>query len=89
MEGNWIWLNDEIYPQNQKSFYTLFCEEKRKIDFSLVEFKKELNFEKKIKKVEIDVSADTKFWLYVNNKFVGLGPVCHGGDYDFKGVSLL
>jgi len=85
MNSNWLWISDKIYPENQKSFYTLFCEEKDNISFSVAEFKKELKFEKTIKKLEIDVSADTKFWLYVNGEFVGLGPVCHGGDYGFKG----
>lgn len=78
-KSNWIWLDKNTYPKEQKSFQTLFSKEKTA--FRIAEFTKKYKFTKKAVKAEIEVSGDTKFWLYLNNEFVGLGPVCHGGDY--------
>lgn len=79
--AKWIWLDKKIYPQYQKSEITLFDKTKEKYAFVAAEFKYEKSFKKKIKKISIDISADVKFWLYMNGKYVGAGPVCAGGDY--------
>lgn len=79
--AKWIWLDKNIYPQYQKSEITLFDKNKYKYTFVAAEFKFEKSFGKKVKKVNIDISADVKFWLYMNGEYVGLGPVCAGGDY--------
>ena len=86
MDNNaqWIWLPEEIYPGRQESFETVFSEKRNYTGFCAAEFKKEYKFEKRAVKAEIEVSGDTKFWLYVNGEFTGLGPVCHGGDYNNK-----
>lgn len=79
--ARWIWLDKNIYPKYQESEITHFDEKRKKQVFVLAEFKLEKSYEKKIVKANICISADVKFWLYVNNDYVGNGPVCAGGDY--------
>lgn len=38
-------------------------------------------YNEKIQTATIHISADVKFLLYINNRYVGTGPVCPGGDY--------
>ena len=47
-----------------------------------MEFEKTVFFEKQIKKVIVEISADVKYFLYVNDKYIGVGPVTPGGDYN-------
>ncbi len=79
--AKWIWLDEEIYPQCQKSELTFFDEERKEYAYTVAEFKILKKYEKKIVRAEIDISADVKFWLYANGGYVGTGPVCAGGDY--------
>lgn len=48
----WIWLPQEIYPDNQVTNLSGF-EDKSKGNFTVAEFKKELSFTKKIAKAEL------------------------------------
>ncbi len=50
-------------------------------NFKVYRFKKEYNFGKAIKKLRLDIFADTKYFLYINGNFAGFGPICAGGDY--------
>ncbi len=81
----WIWLDEKKYPMEQKTFYTLFSKQ-QEIRYCCAEFHKFYHFPKKASKIRINVSADAKYLLYLNSKFVGQGPVCHGGDYGFDGT---
>ena len=76
----WIWLPQEIYPDNQLTNLSGF-EDKSKGNFTVAEFKKELSFTKKIVKAELRFSADTSFQLYCNGECIATGPACVGGDF--------
>lgn len=81
--NNWIWLNKKLYPDNQRTVCTLFadgtCE---KMNYCVAEFKKVYEFDEEVNSLNIKISADTFFRLYINGEFVGNGPVCAGGDYE-------
>lgn len=85
MKGNWIWLDEKIYPDCQNSFYTMFCQDKS-MQYTVAEFQKTYEFDKEIKTVTISAAADVKYILYANGKYIATGMVCRGGDYAFKGV---
>ncbi len=75
-----VWLNKEIYPEFQNSFYTTFCEV-HGYNFAVVAFKKTYKLKENTKSVKVNLFADNKYFLYVNGKYIGTGPVCPGGDY--------
>ena len=79
--ANWIWLDNNIYPDMNKSAIYLFDKENLDYKYIIAEFQKKKNYNKKIKNIIIEISADVRFWLYVNGEFQGVGPVCAGGDY--------
>lgn len=79
--AKWIWLDKEHYPMHQKSEFTYYDKSRTDYKFVVADFKYSKLYSKKITKAVIGICADVKFWLYVNGKFVGLGPVCQGGDY--------
>lgn len=75
-----IWIDKELYPHLQNSFHTTFCE-KDGYSFAVVAFKKAYKLKKKAKSISVSLFADNKYFLYVNGKYIGTGPVCPGGDY--------
>lgn len=79
--AKWIWLNADKYAEYRKSPVSQFDPYSGKCPFAVAEFQKVLKYEQEIKELRIDISADVKFWLYVNGAFVGQGPVGAGGDY--------
>lgn len=81
-KAKWIWLNKDVYMDYQKSPISLFDPYNDDCKFAVAEFKKVISFEKKITDITIEISADVKFWLYVNGTFTGSGPVGAGGDYE-------
>lgn len=78
--GNWIWLNPYLFPDLQNTFC---CHASKKEGFSygVAEFQKKLNLKKPGVKAEIKVSGDTFFRFWLNDTFIGKGPVCGGGDF--------
>lgn len=50
----------------------------------MAEFRRAFSLPAKGCRVKVDVCADTRFQLYVNDEFIGAGPLCPGGDYDFR-----
>ena len=63
---NFIWLDPNIYPEYQRE------------KFCLVEFTKELEVESPCK---IDITSNARYLLFVNDAYVGRGPVSVGGDF--------
>lgn len=61
-----IWLNPEIYNNLSSK------------DFAVTEFKKEFNF---TCPVDIEISANARYMLFVNGEYIGRGPACVGGDF--------
>lgn len=72
-----IWHPD---PQEQSTNCTWFVAKKAS-PFAVYRFQKEHRFAKKAVGMEISFFADTKYVLTVNGQFLGMGPVCPGGDY--------
>ena len=79
--AKWIWLDKEKFPNLQICPASTFDHDVKDPKFAVVEFNKHFDFDKKVKSVGIDISADVKFFLYVNNEYVGMGPVNSGGDF--------
>ncbi|MBQ6824417.1 MAG: hypothetical protein IJP27_07175, partial [Clostridia bacterium] len=72
-----IWHPD---PQEQSTNCTWFVAKKAS-PFAVYRFQKEHRFAKKAVGMDISFFADTKYVLTVNGQFLGMGPVCPGGDY--------
>ena len=80
-KSKWIWLNKTKYP-NTQTVKAYFSKEYDVRECRFAEFQKELVFDKKIRKVDIEISADVKYFLYINEQYIGVGPVTPGGDYN-------
>ena len=78
--ADWIWLNPEQYPALQTTRCTTFAAPKD-APFAMAEFRKEIMLRERPVRVTLTVSGDTKYWLWVEERFLGMGPVCAGGDY--------
>ena len=83
--ANWIWLNEEKYPDSGNNCFTFYCDERGKRQFKVAKFIKNYSFEKKLKSAVLYVCGDVRYHLYVNGKFVQTGPVPPGADNSFKG----
>ncbi len=84
--ANWIWLNEEKYPDSWNNCLTFYCDERSKREFKVVSFKKKYEFDKKLKKIILCVGGDVRYHLYINGSFVQTGPVPPGADNSFKGM---
>ncbi len=80
-KAQWIWLNREKYPEYADSPISVFHPGMKTCKYVIAEFQKQLAFDKIATRITMDISADVKFWLYVNGIYIGAGPVCAGGDY--------
>ena len=79
----WIWLDPARYPEYQTTFYHA-SSKKDGFSFAIADFRRQYAFDKRAVRLEMDVCGDTAFRLWVNDRYVGSGPVCVGGDYDGK-----
>lgn len=75
-----IWVDSKKYPDFQKSFETTNMS-RDGYKFRIAEFKKIFNITKEISDATIAIFADCKYRLTINNKIIGMGPVCAGGDF--------
>ena len=75
MNARWIWVSPEIYPE--------FGKDKEK--YCVASFKKTFEFNVVLKYIELRVSADTHYRLFVNDEFINIGPAAPGGDFLTKG----
>ncbi len=76
----WIWLPEDKYPDRQCCCYSDLDDNKSGL-FTVVEFKKEYAYGKKIASAKLRFSADTAFQLYINGEFYATGPASVGGDF--------
>ena len=81
--AKWIWLNKQKHPELQKTFCTIFAD-RTDCNFCIAEFVKRFFIKKEVAYSTIYVSGDTKFRFWINEEFIGVGPVAAGGDYDNK-----
>lgn len=82
--ARWIWLDETVYPGIDKSAISMFDKDNLEYEYTVAEFQKVAEYDKEIKSITLQVSGDVRFRLYVNGEFLGVGPVCAGGDYDNK-----
>ncbi|MBE5762066.1 MAG: hypothetical protein E7334_08730 [Clostridiales bacterium] len=75
MNARWIWVSPEIYPEIGKD----------KEKYCVASFKKTFEFDVVLKYIELRVSADTHYRLFVNDEFINIGPAAPGGDFLTKG----
>lgn len=80
--ADWLWLSPAKHPERIKTRTTVFSEIKEDTVFTAAEFRKTFSgFGDGVHETEIYVFADTKFQLYINETYLGTGPVAAGGDY--------
>lgn len=83
----WIWLDPKKYPQYQFNYPTIngmpggFRENLLHWHYCVAEFYKEYCFQKEIKAVNLKVSGDSFYQLYLNGELCGIGPPAAGGDF--------
>ncbi len=82
--ANWIWLNNEKFPELQESVYSVFCQMGEKNKHAVALFRKEIVLKDGVESVKAWVSADVKYRLYVNGIMVGRGPAEVSGDYGYS-----
>lgn len=79
-KAKFIWLDSNVYPELQKSPISVFRANYNEFEFGVAGFKKAYKFDKMIRTARIRAFGDSRFFLYVNSEFVGMGPVPDGGD---------
>ncbi len=82
----WIWLDDKIYSRRfQLNRYNTLgdCSNKDNYDYNYcaADFFEVYGFDKKIKSLNLRVSADNRYILHINKKLIGIGPALAGGDF--------
>lgn len=81
---NWIWLNENAYPQFQKGLYNVTGvppEMWKTVNYCVAEFRKSFTYSKKIKSVKVKISADCFYHFYLNGEMNKIGPASAGGDF--------
>lgn len=76
----WIWLPKEQYPNNQTTNYSAF-QNQDEGNYTVAEFKRIYQFDKKITSVKLRFSGDTEYQLFCNGKILATGPAPVGGDF--------
>lgn len=77
---NFIWLDKANYPNRQKANHTVFAD-KKNFTYTVAAFSKKHSFKKNISECTVNIFAENRYHMYINNEFCGTGPVCPGGDY--------
>ena len=80
MNGKWIWLPKDRYPEYQECDWNSF-EHKEDHLFTVAEFEQKYEWNKKAVQVSVRFSGDTDVQLFCNHILIGTGPVCVGGDF--------
>lgn len=80
MTAKWIWLNPARYPTLQETIWNIGLAHEES-SYAVVEFEKEMTFDKKPAYVELRVSGDTHFRLFADGEWIGMGPAAAGGDF--------
>ena len=81
-DARFLWLDPKRHSEGLQIPFTTF-DHSRTGEFTAVEFRRSLTYPAGSHPVaQIALFADTKFRLYVNQRFVGIGPVTAGGDFN-------
>lgn len=78
--GNFVWLPEERYPNLQKTYGTVFCNQEG-CHYGVGLFRKRFFLNSKPQKMNLKISASVKYRVYLNGKLLGRGPIMQGGDY--------
>lgn len=84
MQAQWIGLNNAEYPEYQVSAITTEHRDGGVHRFCIAEFCNEYCYEVSVKELQLDISADTCYRIWINGEWVGRGPCRHGGDFEMK-----
>ena len=76
-----IWLPESRYSEQIRSRFNTNLPGSPDERYAVAEFRREYSFQRCPKSVVVTVTGEAQFFLYVNNQFVGLGPVSAGGDF--------
>ena len=84
-ENAWIWLDPGLYPEYQASRYNSFSPHAPvgapALRYGVAEFRSTILTLDDMVEVELNVSADAAFRLWINDRWVGSGPASAGGDF--------
>ena len=76
----WIWLPTDKYAKYQTTAFGCGADPVL-YNYTVAEFTKKYEFDRKIKKATLRFSADTAFHMYCNGSLIATGPVVVGGDF--------
>lgn len=79
-KGSFVWLPREKYPEFQKTYGTIFCDQQG-CSYTVALFRKKFTLSSPVKKMTLKASASVKYRLYLNGTLLGRGPIMQGGDY--------
>ena len=77
-KAKWIWVNGG----EDRTSANVFAKNYGDFPCKFAEFEKEYSFDKKVEKIRVEISADVKYFLYINGEYIGVGPSTPGGDYN-------
>ena len=75
-KAKWIWVNGG----EERTSANVFAKNYGDFPCKFAEFEKEYSFDKKVEKIRVEISADVKYFLYINGEYIGVGPSTPGGD---------
>ena len=78
--GKAIWLDPERFPDVQESIFTTFDNHVPN-RYAVARFERKIMIEPGCREVVIWATGDTKYRLYMDGTFLGMGPAESGGDY--------
>ncbi len=79
LKEQWIWLSNDLYPENQTCRINGFQPENGK--YAVAEFMRSYTYEREIDHVSLFFSGDTEYRLLCNGKLVATGPATLPGDF--------
>lgn len=77
----WIWLPEDLYPDNQTTRFSERVNDGTKNNYTVAAFWKTYQFSKSIERVHLRFSGDTAFSLFCNGNHIANGPILPGGDF--------
>lgn len=81
-KARWLWLNQEKHPGTSATPTTVFAAPPEGFAFTAAEFEKTVTRRASHPAtLTLTVFADPKFRLFVNDVYIGTGPMAAGGDY--------
>ena len=80
MEGKWIWLSSKEHPDFQAAPFTVFSKDKNAGKYCVAEFSNRYRLRKKVLFYKISIAAMSKYFLWVNDDYIGEGCSCPGHE---------